>query len=217
MEVECTLPIDSSLLKYGAPVSYKYLIHSRPDESEASTYEFLHGAPGGRGVVINRKLAINENDFKDRGMINSNHIYWVLDIDFYVLTVALCTGQYHQYDSMVYPEGAKTKGIVTKVVNFFVGQSSKEEALYVPDHDTMQEKVLEVFLENYRSNLVGLELSHHLDVVQIAKRIAHIFRQLYIQKISQSRERVWTAGKLPAVSVCKVYMIMCTVMYWTIV
>jgi hypothetical protein len=108
---------------------------------------------------------------------------------------------------MVYPEGAKTKGIVTKVVNFFVGQSSKEEALYVPDHDTMQEKALEVFLENYRSNLVGLELSHHLDIVQTAKRIAHIFRQLYIQKISQSREQTWVAGKLPAVSVT--YTIVC--------
>ena len=101
---------------------------------------------------------------------------------------------------MVYPEGAKTKGIVTKVVNFFVGQSSKEEALYVPDHDTMQEKALEIFLENYRSNLVNLELSHHLDIVQIAKRITHIFRQLYIQRISQSRDQIWVAGKLPAVS-----------------
>ena len=63
MEVECTLPIDSSLLKYGAPVGYKYLIRSRHDESEASAYEFLHGAPGGRGVIIDRELKIDSPKF----------------------------------------------------------------------------------------------------------------------------------------------------------
>lgn len=105
---------------------------------------------------------------------------------------------------MVYPEDAKTKGLMTKFVNFFVPQSSREKALYVSDHDTMQEKALEIFLENYRSNLVDLELSHHLGIVQISRQIAHIFRQLYIQKISHSREQTWIAGKLPAVSVCKV-------------
>ena len=67
--MECTLPIDSSLLKYmyGAPVSYKYRIHSRGDESEASVYEFLHGAPGGKGDVIDRRLFIDTKDFKDQG------------------------------------------------------------------------------------------------------------------------------------------------------
>ena len=109
-------------------------------------------------------------------------------------------GQYHQYDSMVYPESAKVKGIAAKAWNFFVGQSSKEEAFYVPDHDTMQEKALEVFLGRYRSVLVECELSHHLDIVQIAKQIAHIFRQLYLQRISHSRNNAWIADKLPAVS-----------------
>jgi hypothetical protein len=69
MEVECTLPIDSSFLKYGGPLSYKYLIRSRHDESEAAAYEFLHGAPGGRGVIINRKLKIDGQDFVDQGRI----------------------------------------------------------------------------------------------------------------------------------------------------
>ena len=101
---------------------------------------------------------------------------------------------------MVYPESAKTKGIMTKVANFFVGQSSKEEALYVPDHDTMQEKALEVFLGGYRNVLVDCELSNHLDIVQIARKIAHIFRQLYLQRISHSRDNIWVADKLPAVS-----------------
>lgn len=109
------------------------------------------------------------------------------------------TGQYHQYDSMVYPESAKMKGFATKAWNLIVGQSSKEEALFVPDHDKMQEKALNIFLENYRNNLVGCELSHHLDIVQIAKKITHIFRQLYVQKISESRESIWVATKLPSV------------------
>ena len=104
---------------------------------------------------------------------------------------------------MVYPENAKTKNFATKAWNYFVGESSKEEALYVPDHDTMQGKALEVFLDNYRIKLVGLELSHHLDVVQISKKIVNIFRQLYIQRIAHNlRERLWVARKLPAVSVC---------------
>ena len=101
---------------------------------------------------------------------------------------------------MVYPESAKVKGIAAKAWNFFVGQSSKEEAFYVPDHDAMQEKALEVFLGGYRSVLVECELSRHLDIVQIAKQIAHIFRQLYLQRISHSRDNAWIAEKLPAVS-----------------
>ena len=114
----------------------------------------------------------------------------------------LLIGQYHQFDSMVYPESAKTKGFMTKALNFLVGQSSKEEVLYVLDHDTMQEKALEVFLENYRSILVNCELSHHLDVVLIAEKITHICRQLYIQRISEKRDnRIWIAEKLPSVSI----------------
>ena len=109
---------------------------------------------------------------------------------------------------MVYPESAKTKGFMTKAFNFFVGQSSKEEAMYVPDHDTMQEKALEVFLENYRSILVDCELSHHLDIVQIAERITHIFRQLYLQRISEKRDtRNWIADKLPSVSIPSVHCV----------
>jgi hypothetical protein len=66
LEMECTLPIDSTLLKHGGPISYKYLIYTR-DESVASAFEFLHGAPGGRGYVINRRLEISPKDFKDQG------------------------------------------------------------------------------------------------------------------------------------------------------
>jgi hypothetical protein len=73
MEVECTLPIDSSLLKDSAPVSYKYLIRSRHEESEAAAYEFLHGAPGGRGVVIDRELKIDVENFVDQGIVHTNY------------------------------------------------------------------------------------------------------------------------------------------------
>lgn len=67
MEMECTLPIDSTLFKQGGPISYKYRVHTRRDESEASAYEFLHGAPGGRGDVIDRRLMISLKDIKDQG------------------------------------------------------------------------------------------------------------------------------------------------------
>ena len=67
LEMEYTLRIDSDLLKHGGPISYKYLVYSQRDESEASPYEFLHGAPGGRGKIINRKLSINVKDFKEKG------------------------------------------------------------------------------------------------------------------------------------------------------
>ena len=112
-------------------------------------------------------------------------------------------GQYHQYDSMVYPE-TKTKKLITKVWNYIVGSrsSSNEGALVIPDHDSMQEKAMEVYLDTYRKKIVGLELSSHLNIVQIAKEITYIFKQLYEQKISESREDVWRAGKLPQVKMC---------------
>ena len=72
--MECTLPIDSSLLKYGAPVRYKYRVHSRRDENDASAYEFLHGAPGGKGDIIDRRLVIESQDFKDQGRIVLLHV-----------------------------------------------------------------------------------------------------------------------------------------------
>ena len=67
LEMECTLPIDSTLLRHGGPIGYKYRVYTCRDESEASVYEFLHGAPGGRGDVINRRLEISPKDFKDQG------------------------------------------------------------------------------------------------------------------------------------------------------
>lgn len=99
---------------------------------------------------------------------------------------------------MVYPE-TKTKNILSRAWNFVVGQSSKGDSLFIPDHDSMQEKALEVYLDTYRKNLIECELSHHLDIVQIAEHVYHIFKQLHKQKISESRESEWKAEKLPLV------------------
>lgn len=66
--MECTLDIDSDLLKNRGPISYKYLIRSQSDESEISPYEFINGAPGGKGDVINRCLIIDTNNFQESGM-----------------------------------------------------------------------------------------------------------------------------------------------------
>lgn len=66
--MEYTLQIDSDLLKHKAPVSYKYLVCSEDSESKASPYEFLNGAPGGKGPVVNRKLEIETKVFKEKGM-----------------------------------------------------------------------------------------------------------------------------------------------------
>ena len=101
---------------------------------------------------------------------------------------------------MVYPE-TKTKNIVIRAWNYLVGQSSKDDSLYIPDHDSMQEKAMEVYLDTYRSSLVGCELSHHLNVVQIAREVTHIVGQLYIQRISGGKDDKWIASKLPLVSV----------------
>ena len=198
MEMECSLLIDSTLLKQGAPISYKYRVYTRCDEGEVSAFEFLHGAPKGRWnmpIITNRMLVIKE--IKEHGKTNyCIYINWSLDFFVYII------GQYHQYDNMVYPENAKTKNFATKAWNYLVGESSKEEAVYVPDHETMQGKALEIFLDNYRIKLVGLELSLHLDVIQISKEIVSIFRQLYNQRIAHNlKERPWVARKLPAVSV----------------
>lgn len=109
---------------------------------------------------------------------------------------------------MLYPE-TKTKSIVIRTLNFFVG--SKEDTLVVPDHDSMQEKAIYVYLDTYRTNLVECELSPYMNIVQIAERITFIFKQLYEQKISESREDVWRANKLPQVNTCMcMYNVICT-------
>lgn len=95
---------------------------------------------------------------------------------------------------MVYPE-MKTKGFVSRALDYFKGDSP-----YIPDHDSMQEKALEVYLDTCRAILVDLRLSYHLNVVQIAKEIIFIFKQLYSQNIAEKKEIRWIATKLPVVS-----------------
>ena len=63
IEMECTLEIDFAFFEHGKRLSYKYLVHSHRTESDTSSYEFLHGAPGGKGdVIINRSLLINDKN-----------------------------------------------------------------------------------------------------------------------------------------------------------
>lgn len=126
----------------------------------------------------------------------------------YICCIVLCQinrelyfwtlGQYDQYDSMAYPE-TKSKNIFVRGWKFITGQSSKDD-LYIPDHDSMQEKAMEVYLDCYKKSLTECDLSHHLDVVQIAEKIAYIFQHLFTMKIADSRDRFWIADKLPQVS-----------------
>ena len=115
-----------------------------------------------------------------------------------ILTMHIFLGKYHQFDSMVYPE-TKTKNIASRAWSYLVGSSSKEDTLFIPDHGSMQEKSMEVYLDPYWQKLVLCDLSHNLNIVQISKHISNIFKQLHKQKISESRENVWKADKLPLV------------------
>jgi hypothetical protein len=65
--MECTLAIDSDLLKNQAPVCYKYLIFSqRKGDAGFNPYEILHGAPGG-GQIVDRKIFIPSKKFYPKG------------------------------------------------------------------------------------------------------------------------------------------------------
>ena len=66
--MECTLTVDSDLLKHQAPVCYKYRVYSqRKGDTEFKPYEFLHGAPGG-GHIVNRKIFIPSKKFHPKGI-----------------------------------------------------------------------------------------------------------------------------------------------------
>ena len=66
--MECTIAIDSDLLKHAGPIHYKYLVYFQRDDKEVSPYEMLHGAPGSKGGVVNRKLVIEMKDFRESGI-----------------------------------------------------------------------------------------------------------------------------------------------------
>ena len=93
--------------------------------------------------------------------------------------------------------------LATRFLNFLVGQDSGEDLVYVPDHDSMQEIALNVYLKQYEKILISCDgLSHQLNIVQAAEKIFHIFNQLYTQHIlSESRKNVWIANKLPLVNI----------------
>ena len=99
---------------------------------------------------------------------------------------------------MVYPE-TKKKSFVNRIVNYFVELSSREDALLIPDHDVMQETAMRIYLDTYRQHLVECKLSHQRNIMQISRHISHIFKQLHKQKISENKENVWKADKLPLV------------------
>ena len=70
-EMEGRVTVDSDLLKYQAPLWYKYRIYSSQKSTsgdEENPYEFLHSAPGHAwGQVVDRKFIIHKDNFVTKG------------------------------------------------------------------------------------------------------------------------------------------------------
>ena len=148
-------------------------------------FEFLHGAQGGGWIIkgkIKEKFAAKGNQLKLT--LIGMYIYVQLNTWFCVSLSRL----FDQYDSMAYPETmTKTKTVFFKVWDVLkdaVGQGCFDDELVVPEHSSMQSKMLEVYVEEYWKVLVNCNLSSQCNIVHISSKIEHIFRQLYAPLIS---------------------------------
>lgn len=69
VEMRCTLNFDVTLLKFGKPLAYKYLVYV-PQPGKRPTneaYEYLHNAPSRGDGYINRCLVIPTENCKAKG------------------------------------------------------------------------------------------------------------------------------------------------------
>ena len=90
----------------------------------------------------------------------------------------------------------REKSRFERLKSFFIGLSSSN----IPSHDVIQERSLEVYLTSHRKEICDCELSpSHLNIVQVANGVVHIFRQLFSQKIHQLYTSDWISEQLPKV------------------
>ena len=109
------------------------------------------------------------------------------------------TDHYQQYDNMAYPE---TKGkSVWHAIKSVYSQTEKQKQLVVPTHDEMQEKCLQIYLQNHNKILRNCDLLHQLNITRVASEVFHIFYQLWLQNVCQQVTVVFfKAETLPEVS-----------------
>lgn len=116
---------------------------------------------------------------------------------------------------MVYPQ-KETKNVILRVINtlssFFkiTQDSSKEDALIIPDHESMQSAALHIYLEKYQEILVESKMSSKVNVKAVFQQMMHIFSALNVCRIYniQKRPEIISCKKLSKVQ----YLINITVL-----
>lgn len=111
----------------------------------------------------------------------------------------LITGQYHQYDSMAYPQmEQETKRSFLRIISEHIFQSSTKDEMVIPQHDAMQSYALEVYLDDFKLSLYNCKIS---DIEATTKHLHHIFNKLNNPETINDREiKAWPCQDLSQVS-----------------
>ena len=104
---------------------------------------------------------------------------------------------------MAYPE-TKGKSFAIKFLDAFKSlfvETEKQKELVVPNHEVMQEKCLNIYLEKYNKILRNCDLSHQHSITRVTEEVFHIFQLLYLPRIHHHSDvHYWRAKLLPEVS-----------------
>ena len=113
-------------------------------------------------------------------------------------------GIFHQYDSIMYPEGTvKSYGVTRafQAVKGFLGGSDSSKGMDIPTHDQVQQQCLSLHLRHQKQLLLNCRVE---DIHSCALSIFHIFNQMLYPMIHYNHRSYLR----PADNVSKVWNIM---------
>lgn len=137
-------------------------------------------------------------------IINSSDVLRVIEVKVMLLLIifCLCTGKYHQYDTIVYPKECRYSSSYKRswsdraksAINFFgVFGSNKDEIpdSFTPfDHAEANMFCLFKYLQQYQEILNAGDFIQGHDIHTVAVEIAHICESLSKDYISDPKNRV---------------------------
>ncbi len=118
-----------------------------------------------------------------------------------VIYLSHCIGVYHQYDNMAYPY-IKPESMITRAVKLVTfGKWGSSDKIVVPDHNSMQSRSLEMYLERYANDLSTCKISN---MAVVTEEVMHIYQSLkdpYVMSdpVLRNDPFIWRANDLPKV------------------
>ena len=100
---------------------------------------------------------------------------------------------------MAYPS-IKSDGMITQAVKLVTfGKWGSSDKIVVPDHNSMQSRSLEMYLERYANDLSTCKISN---ISTVTEEIIHIYKSLkdpYVM-VNENNSVLWQANALHKVS-----------------